>query len=236
MSVCLIRTPLCALALLAVPAAGNAEVNPSASELAGYRSTKDAITATVQSARAKTDGQTGYLGVALESEGGDDPVVAEVAASSPAESAGVKKGDRLRSMDGRRIKNADDLRAAVQMKNPGDTISLEVTRGERREKLSATLEATSKPVHLGERAVMGLSMGIPTDRPGIEIRSVTKDKPAAAAGLRPGDRILKVDDQELGEAKSLSDVMMEKKPRGDGVHPLPARRQDLQENGYAGGG
>ncbi|HEY2573755.1 MAG TPA: M6 family metalloprotease domain-containing protein [Verrucomicrobiaceae bacterium] len=216
----------CALVFFAMLAAGRAEVIPPVPDLSGYRSTKDAVTATVQPARSKTDGQTGYLGVALEPEGAGDPVVAEVAGASPAESAGVKKGDRLRSVSGRNIKNAEDLRAAVQMKNPGDTVSLEVTRGERTEKLSATLEATSRPVHLGERAVMGVSMVTPTDRPGIEIRSVTKDKPAAAARLHQGDRIMKVDDQELGEAKSLSDVMMEKKP-GDTVSVLYQRGTKL---------
>jgi M6 family metalloprotease-like protein len=59
-------------------------------------------------------------------------------------------------------------------------------------------------------------MGLPTDQPGIEIRTVSKDKPAARAGFRIGDRIMKVEDEELGESKGLSDVLLEKKP-GDSV-------------------
>ena len=81
-------------------------------------------------------------------------------------------------------------------------------------------------MHLGERAVIGLTMGMPTDQTGIEIRAVTKDKPAARAGLRIGDRIMKVDDEELGEAKSLSDVLLERSP-GDSVEIVYRRGTKL---------
>jgi len=66
-------------------------------------------------------------------------------------------------------------------------------------------------------------MGNASDTPGIEVASVTKDKPAALADIRAGDRIMKVDGTELGEARSLADVLLEKRP-GDAVK-LTIRRK-----------
>lgn len=51
------------------------------------------------------------------------------------------------------------------------------------------------PQKLGRRAFLGASVSSPSpDRPGVVIRSVEENSPLHSAGLREGDRILKVDD------------------------------------------
>lgn len=191
-------------------------VTAQSDEFSDYRSTSNAASAGVKASIRKTNGLSGHLGLALESGKSGEWNVAAVEPDSPAARAGVQVGERLSTVAGRAINGPEDLRDAVQSSNPGDEVKIGIIRASRAETLSAILDATSNPVHLGERAVLGASMGSASDQPGFVIRSIIKDKPAALAGLRRGDRILSVDGEELGEAKSLSDALLEKRS-GDTV-------------------
>jgi putative serine protease PepD len=80
-----------------------------------------------------------YLGVAV----GDNPAgggakIGTVRAGSPAETAGLKVGDIVTSIDGQAIADANELTAAVGEKAPGDTIQLTVVRN------GATVHVTAK--------------------------------------------------------------------------------------------
>jgi serine protease Do len=58
------------------------------------------------------------LGIEIES----------VAKGGPAEKAGLRPGDVIKKMDGRRLKNWDELRSTVQGRKPGDVVTLTVLR------------------------------------------------------------------------------------------------------------
>jgi len=80
-----------------------------------------------------------YLGVAV----GDNPAgggakIGTVRAGSPAETAGLKVGDIVTSIDGEAIADANELTAAVGEHAPGDTIQLTVERN------GATVHVTAK--------------------------------------------------------------------------------------------
>ncbi|HZB23457.1 MAG TPA: trypsin-like peptidase domain-containing protein [Gaiellaceae bacterium] len=86
-----------------------------------------------------------YLGVGL-ADGGDGARIAEIRDGGPAEDAGLRTGDVVVRADGEEIASGDDLRAAVNARKPGDSLELEVRRG------NATRTIT---VELGTRPAEG---------------------------------------------------------------------------------
>jgi S1-C subfamily serine protease len=90
------------------------------------------VLAELKAGRSVLESRRAFLGVrsAEQSEETDGFPVAEVVPASAAERAGMKNGDVVTEIDGRRIRNFDDLRAAISRKNPGDRIRVKVRRGE----------------------------------------------------------------------------------------------------------
>jgi uncharacterized iron-regulated protein len=69
----------------------------------------------------------GRLGAMLDGQG-DEVRVSACQSDSPCETAGLKAGDRLQSIDDQPIEDMVDLRLAMWDKNPGDQIVLEISR------------------------------------------------------------------------------------------------------------
>ena len=70
-----------------------------------------------------------WLGVGISEPGGDEGVrVAEVFKGSPAETAGVKEGDVIISLDGEETRDAGAVTAFVGRHHPGDRVTLLVVR------------------------------------------------------------------------------------------------------------
>ena len=71
-----------------------------------------------------------FLGVATaESTGTTGAQVGSVSAGTPAASAGLKAGDVITAVDGKRIAGPSDLVAAIAAHHPGDRLDLAVRRG-----------------------------------------------------------------------------------------------------------
>ena len=69
-----------------------------------------------------------FLGVSVETvpKGAE---IARIVSGAPAARAGLRSGDVITAVDGKRIRSADQLRSVVNAKHPGDTISVTVSRG-----------------------------------------------------------------------------------------------------------
>ncbi len=65
--------------------------------------------------------------------------VVEVVASSPAEKAGIQPDDIITKIDDKEIKAGDDISNIIKGKKIGDTIKIEVYRGEKSQTFNATL-------------------------------------------------------------------------------------------------
>ena len=66
---------------------------------------------------------------------GTEPVVP----GGPADQAGVKPGDIITELDGRRVTDMNQLVVRVRAKAVGDTVSLTVQRGDQTHRLTMTL-------------------------------------------------------------------------------------------------
>ncbi|MDA0179488.1 trypsin-like peptidase domain-containing protein [Solirubrobacter phytolaccae] len=69
-----------------------------------------------------------YLGVST-SGGASGVTVASVSSGGPAEAAGLRVGDVIRSVAGDDVGDSDDVAAAIQDRRPGQQVAVEITRG-----------------------------------------------------------------------------------------------------------
>lgn len=81
-----------------------------------------------------------YLGVSISSiENAEGLVVDRVTPMSPADSAGLLKGDLILKLDGQSIGDAADFAKAIRQHEPGDQVELVVNRNGEEQMISATL-------------------------------------------------------------------------------------------------
>jgi S1-C subfamily serine protease len=76
-----------------------------------------------------------YLGITTNALvlGGSGARVADVAPGGPADDAGLREGDIIVEVDGRRIDQSDEVSSAIAGKRPGDTVQIVISRdGDRR--------------------------------------------------------------------------------------------------------
>ena len=93
----------------------------------------------------------------------DGPTIASVIADSPAEKAGLKRGDVIKSIDGTSVSDMRAIRDALKDKKPGDTVTISITRDGNAQDVTVTLEARPEPLPQAHPMLPELN-GIPTDQ------------------------------------------------------------------------
>ncbi len=152
-------------------------------------------------------------------------LVGNVLDNEPAQKAGIRDGDVILEVDGRNIEDSAALLRAIADKAPGShavltvwrdgkTTSITVTLGERKSMSSLNGRPGKKEAPNPE---LGISVRVPTEKErkelklpaneGLVIVDVESDKPAAEAGLMPGDVILKVNQKPVNSASELSGMI-----------------------------
>ncbi len=145
-------------------------------------------------------------------------VIAQVVPGSPAEKAGLRAGDIVLAVDGRAVVSANALRNAIGMTRRGSTVTLDVLRDGRAQKLNVKIEAIAGERTASKdqapqsgapsRRLAGVELGeIEPDHPlagveqGVQVYAVEAGSPAARAGLREGDIILSIDRRRVRSVK-----------------------------------
>jgi len=155
-------------------------------------------------------------------------LVGEVTPKSPAEKAGIKSGDVITSVNGKKINDARELRLMIGSMAPGTKVRLETNREGQKKTLDGDLaempaaeagpstEASPEESAQPEKAtVFGSAvvadvtddvrrvLNLPKDVQGTVIAEIDSDSAAAQAGLREGDVIQEVNKQPVKNAKDL---------------------------------
>ncbi len=81
--------------------------------------------------------------------------IREVQPGSPAQAAGLKEGDKITSVDGTTIKDAEDLIETIGSRAPDDTVKIAYERGGKKNSAVAYLEAAPPPARGGMRSFGG---------------------------------------------------------------------------------
>jgi serine protease Do len=164
----------------------------------------------------------GWLGVSIQpvtpaiarAMGLDKPagaLIGDVTSGSPAEKAGLRRGDVVLAINGESISETRELSLKVALLAPGTTARLKVYRDRREIEVPVVLgEQPAERRTFGPaaepgaaRALEGVSvgnlnpqirqqLGLPTSVVGVVVTAVEPGSPAAEAGLRRGDVIQEV--------------------------------------------
>ena len=177
----------------------------------------------------------GWLGVAIQ------PVTAELAKSfgvneatgalvtavtddSPAQKAGLKRGDVITRYDGRTVARASDLPRAVAETPVGRAVPIDIVRDGQHTTVTVQVArladedvaAASGPdegTHLGIAArsltpQLAQQLGVP-DAHGVLVQQVEEGGRAQSAGLAPGDVIVEVDRKPVASVDALQRALKE---------------------------
>ncbi len=179
----------------------------------------------------------GYLGISMNDVTPDNSnffnlpdatgaIVSQVTPDSPAGHAGLKAGDVLREIDGRKIVNGGALQVAVSEMSPGNSIALGILRDGKPETLKVTVGEYHADKEVAENSVSGQEkhgklglavddltpdlrnqLNIPAHVNGAAIESVRPGSPADDAGLAPGDVITEVNRHPAESASSVANQL-----------------------------
>lgn len=176
----------------------------------------------------------GFLGVsiqtldaalarALDIESTEGVLISEVTPGSPAEQAGLRRGDVVLGVNGRTVSSTGALRNLIASAGPTE-VELEILREGKRQKLRVQL--TEMPEERQPRAEEPAPQGGPTpaglrlapldplarqrlELPpaisrGVVVNAVQRGSAAAEAGLQPGDVILEIDKQPVESPQAFA--------------------------------
>jgi S1-C subfamily serine protease len=145
----------------------------------------------------------GMLGITVQSPDiyGPPPKIATVAPESTAAKAGIQVNDVIIEIDGKPVHNQAQVLHALGGKYDGDTVTVKVQRGSE-EKTFADLRLGGVASTLGQ-AILGVLPMRDDPELGIEVRYVYPKGPADAAGVKAGDRIMKIG-RETGPLQPFS--------------------------------
>lgn len=88
--------------------------------------------------------QRGWLGVSIIENQNDEIEVYDVAKESPAEKAGIKKGDIIVEFEGQKVTSTNMLAHKIRMHKPGDKVDVLIKREQETIKINVELDEYSK--------------------------------------------------------------------------------------------
>ncbi|WP_300361530.1 DegQ family serine endoprotease [Hydrogenimonas sp.] len=168
----------------------------------------------------------GYLGVSISDldpklrkiyKNKEGAVVLNVDPDTPAQKAGLKRGDLIVKVDDKPIKDASDLKNVIGAIPPGKEVKITYERNKKLETVKVKLAKfpDSKISIEGDRGVVGgltlqnltpqirNQLGIPDDIEGVIVSEVKQGSDADKAGFMPGDIIIQIEDTMI---KNVGDV------------------------------
>ncbi|MBW1773728.1 MAG: DegQ family serine endoprotease [Deltaproteobacteria bacterium] len=146
-------------------------------------------------------------------------LVADVMDGGPAEEAGIKRGDVIISFDGKEIKEMSELPYIVASTPVGKKVIVELIRKGRKKEFEVEVgeikEEKGAPAALEVKPKLGMTvkeiapelarkLDLSEDK-GVVVVRVDANSPAKDAGIRPGDIILEVDQEEIKDLEAYEE-------------------------------
>lgn len=147
-------------------------------------------------------------------------IVLTVEPGSPAEKYGLKRGDLIYAINGKKIKNAIDLKQAIAAHKPDEKIKLSVERDKK--SLDVDVVLSSRDAYRLDEATMEIFKGmrvvplsgeiryryrIPPAVSGILIEDIQPLSKAEKVGFQAGDVIIQVEDDPVTSIEDLQQAL-----------------------------
>ncbi|MGA7341405.1 MAG: PDZ domain-containing protein, partial [Terracidiphilus sp.] len=184
-------------------------------------------------------------------------LVQEVQPGGPADKAGLKPGDIITEIDGRTVKDGDDLVNEIASRRPGSTIRLGYLRDGKQDDTTVTIgdrdkvfadlgnqETEQSPESSGDAGETKLGLVVRDLAPavagkihssGVEIESVRAGSFGDLQGLEPGWVITHVNKQPTGNRDQFNAVVSKLKSGDDVVFEVVDPRHPEEGINYVGG-
>lgn len=146
-------------------------------------------------------------------------VVMDVLKDSPAQKAGVKRGDLIISVDGKDVANSGELKNVIGTIEPGNTVKLGIIRDKKIVTVAVTIGKQNGSIAKDEgvEILEGLSVsdisdearkkyGIPPAVKGVIVSDVKDGSPASRLGFVEGDIIIQIENKEISSAADIKGV------------------------------
>jgi serine protease Do len=153
-------------------------------------------------------------------------LVGDVSSNSPAQRAGLQKGDIILDVNGKPVTDANDLRMTISMMAPGTSANLTVLRDGADREVGVNLgelptteaEATPAQNSSSNSTLSGVSvrnldadakqqLGLSPNTSGVVVTNVDPSSDAAAAGLRQGDVIQEVNRKPVRDISDFESAL-----------------------------
>jgi serine protease Do len=150
-------------------------------------------------------------------------LVSDVQAGTPGQKAGLKSGDVILEINGNKIIESNELRMAVSMMEPGQSVKLKVFRDGNALDVAANVDAypsekkerASNDSNGADKSMLGIAvdeltsqdareLGLPGSTKGVVVTEVDPSSKAAEAGLRKGDVIQQVNRMPVTNADDFA--------------------------------
>lgn len=156
-------------------------------------------------------------------------LVADVVDNSPAEKAGIIRGDVIIEFNGKRVEDPFNLRNMVASTHPGDTVEMKIIRDGKIFTLSVTIAEipteTQKTPTTFKNALKGVSvqnltpdiyrqLNLPEKIRGVVVTDIEAGSPAETA-LLPGDVILEINRKAISNIEDYEEIVSVIKPDSD---------------------
>ena len=164
-----------------------------------------------------------------------EPIVAASRPKSPAAEAGIKAGDKIIEIDGRKISRTAEVKQEILRRYAGDMMRVAVLRGKDRIECELRLAAQLAPFQPGFLGILPMRA---SGKEGVAVRYVFPESPAAKAGIAPGDAIVSLQGEPVGSRMELflkigaieptTEIELETR-RGDAVQKLKLALTSIPE-------
>ncbi|GAB4360930.1 MAG: Do family serine endopeptidase [Oricola sp.] len=170
--------------------------------------------------------ERGWLGVSIQ------PVTAEIAESlgldkasgalvaepqddAPAKKAGIRSGDVITAVNGKKVNDPRELARTIAALNPGTKAEITYMRDGKEKTVSvklgelpgsdkvASADGSSGKSSETALADFGLTVAPADDGKGVIVTGIDPDSAAADAGIRPGDKVVEVNNEAVSSASDI---------------------------------
>lgn len=212
----------------------------------GFATPSNITRRVIEDLRTKGSVVRGWLGVVIQRMSPDlaksfgleentGALIAEVVEDSPAQKAGIKRGDVITKFNGTEIKTMDVLPRRVAATKPGKKATVTILRDGKKKSLKVTI-GTLEEEKLAKARFTEEELGITVQeitrelaehfdletREGVIVSDVDRSGPAWEGGIRRGDIVLEVNRQTIKTMKDYRQAL--KKYAGKGTVLLLVRR------------